>query len=139
MAALPPDSAQSFTPGAEDNNLRVMLTSLFGLPGLLRAARRAANMTQADLAGRLRISQAAVAKLERPGANPTVDTLDRLLWATGHRLLLEADPHEPGVDESLIREQLELTPAQRIRGIETMYAHMHTLSEAGARTRDQPA
>jgi transcriptional regulator with XRE-family HTH domain len=96
-------------------------------------------MTQADLAGRLQVSQAAVAKLERPGANPTVDTLDRVLWATGHRLLLEAEPRSPGVDESLIRKQLELTPAQRIRGIETMYAQMGTLSEAGARSREQSA
>jgi transcriptional regulator with XRE-family HTH domain len=116
-----------------------MLTSLPGIPGLLREARRAANMTQADLAGRLGISQAAVAKLERSGANPTVDTLDRAIWATGHRLLFETEPREPGVDESLIRGQLELTPAQRIRGIETMHAQMRTLAHAGARSRERPA
>jgi transcriptional regulator with XRE-family HTH domain len=116
-----------------------MLTSLPGIPGLLRAARRAADLTQADLAGRLGISQAAVAKLERPGANPTVNTLDRILWATGHRVLFDTELREPGVDESLIREQLELTPAARIRGIETMYRQMRTFSEAGARSRERPA
>jgi transcriptional regulator with XRE-family HTH domain len=115
-----------------------MLTSLPGIPGLLRAARRATNLTQAELADRLGISQAAVAKLERPGANPTVDTLDRIVWATGHRLLFDAELREPGVDESLIREQLELTPAERIRGIEQMYTEMRTFAAAGARSRERP-
>src|ERR1039458_4403702 len=48
---------------------------------LLKEARRQAGITQAELARRLGISQAAVAKLERPGANPTPDTLDGALWA----------------------------------------------------------
>jgi transcriptional regulator with XRE-family HTH domain len=105
----------------------------------MRAARREANLTQADLAGRLGVSQAAVAKLERPGANPTVDTLDRIFWASGHRLLFDTELRGPGVDESLIREQLELTPAERIRGIEELYAQMRTLAEAAERSRERPA
>jgi transcriptional regulator with XRE-family HTH domain len=68
-------------------------------------------MTQAQLARRLGTSQPAVVKLERPGANPTVRTLDRVLRATGHRLELAAPAWSPGVDESLIRKQLELAPA----------------------------
>jgi transcriptional regulator with XRE-family HTH domain len=115
-----------------------MRTSVSGIPALLRAARREAQLTQADLARRLGVSQAAVAKFERPGTNPTVDTLDRILWATGHRLLLDAQVQESGVDESLIRKHLELTPAQRISGIETMYAQMRALADAGARSREQP-
>jgi transcriptional regulator with XRE-family HTH domain len=98
---------------------------------LLRDARRRAGLTQADLAERLGVSQAAVARLESPRANPTVDTLDAALWATGHRLTLDATPRRPGVDESLIRRQLELTPVERIRGIESMYAQMQTLAAAG--------
>jgi transcriptional regulator with XRE-family HTH domain len=108
-----------------------------GVASLLREARRSAGLTQADLARRLGISQAAVAKLERPGANPTVDTLDRALWATGHRLALDAQPRSAGVDESLIRRQLELSPAERIHGIESMYAQMRALAEAGARSRGE--
>ena len=57
---------------------------------LLREARYAAGLTQAALAERLDVSQAAIAKLERQGANPTVDTLDNVLSATGHRLELSA-------------------------------------------------
>jgi len=104
---------------------------------LLKAARRQAGITQAELARRLGISQAAVAKLERPGANPTVDTLDGALWATGHRLTLDAPPRRAGVDESLIRQQLELSPAERVRGIETMFVQARMLSLAGARSRGE--
>lgn len=83
------------------------------------------------------MSQAAIAKLERPGSNPTVDTLDDVLWAAGNKLELAAPPRQPGVDESLIRQQLELTPAQRLRGIETMYAEARALALAGARSRGE--
>jgi transcriptional regulator with XRE-family HTH domain len=57
---------------------------------LVRHARTSAKMTQAELARRLGISQPAIVKLERPGSNPTVRTLDRVLRATGHRLELGA-------------------------------------------------
>jgi transcriptional regulator with XRE-family HTH domain len=49
---------------------------------LLRDARRRAGLTQRQLALRLGISQAAIAKLERPGANPTFATLAGALRAT---------------------------------------------------------
>jgi transcriptional regulator with XRE-family HTH domain len=104
---------------------------------LLKDARYRAGLTQAQLARRLGVSQAAVAKLERPGANPTIDTLDDALWATGHRLTLAAPIREPGVDESLIRQHLELSPEDRLRGLETMYAEVHALALAGARSRGE--
>lgn len=106
---------------------------------LLKDARKRAGLTQADLAHRLGISQAAVAKLERPDANPTVDNLDEVLWATGHRLTLSAPARSPGVDESLIRQHLELSPAERLRGIEEMYVEGRSLALAGARSRGEYA
>jgi transcriptional regulator with XRE-family HTH domain len=107
-----------------------------GVPELLKDARRQAGLSQADLARRLGVSQAAVAKLERPGANPTVDTLDRVLWAAGHQLTFSSSVRPAGgVDESLIRRQLELTPAERIAGIEEMHRQMHALTEAAAKRR----
>jgi len=104
---------------------------------LLKAARRQAGLTQAELARRMGVSQAAVAKLERPGANPTVNTLDDALWATGHRLVLDAPARRPGVDESLIRQHLELSPAERLHGIETMFVQARMLALAGARSRGE--
>ena len=110
-----------------------MSASAADVPRLLRESRLGAGLTQAELARRLGVSQAAVAKLERAGANPTIDTLDRVLWATGRSLQLDARPRpRAGVDESLIRRQLELTPAQRIEGIEEMNREVRELKTAGA-------
>lgn len=110
------------------------------LPGkLLAEARRRAGLTQADLAKRLAISQAAVAQLERPDANPRLATLDRALRATGVQLQLTTRTRAGGVDESLIRQQLELGPAERLRGLEAMYEQARELSTAGERHRGELA
>jgi hypothetical protein len=42
---------------------------------------------------------------------------------------------DTGVDESLIHQHLELSPAERLRGIETMYVTARMLALAGARSR----
>jgi transcriptional regulator with XRE-family HTH domain len=104
---------------------------------LLKNARREAGLTQAELARQLGVSQAAVAKLERPGANPTVETLDDALWETGHRLTLTAPVRRPGVDESLIRQQLAISPAERIRQLDRQATEMRALIEAGERARGE--
>lgn len=52
----------------------------------LAAARRAARMTQADVASRMRTSISAVARLERGEMNPTVATLQRFASAIGKRI-----------------------------------------------------
>jgi transcriptional regulator with XRE-family HTH domain len=98
---------------------------------LVRDARRVAKLTQAELAQRLGISQPALAKLERPGANPTVRTLDRVLRATGHRLQLIAPVWSAGADASLIRKQLALAPAERLRALEHHTEEMRLLTVAG--------
>jgi transcriptional regulator with XRE-family HTH domain len=84
-------------------------------PGpLIRKAREEAGLTQAELAERLGISQPAVARLERPQANPTFTTFMDALAATGHRLELRRQAI-PDVDEGQILEMLRLTPAQRLQ------------------------
>lgn len=110
------------------------------LPGkLLADARRRAGLTQADLAKRLMISQASVAQLERPDSNPRLATLDRALRATGVQLQLTTRARGAGVDEGLIRQQLELRPAERLRGLEAMYEQARELSIAGERHRGELA
>jgi len=106
-------------------------------PSLLKDARRSAGLTQADLAHRLGVSQAAVAKLERRGANPTIATLGDALRATGHRLTLDAPKWRSGVDESLIRQQLAISPAERIRQLDHQAIEMRALVEAGERARGE--
>ena len=57
------------------------------VPGyLLRSAREAAGLTQAQLAGRLCITQQAVARAERWPSNPTIDLVKRWAAACDRRL-----------------------------------------------------
>jgi transcriptional regulator with XRE-family HTH domain len=110
------------------------------LPGkLLADARRRAGLTQADLAKRLAISQAAVAQLERADSNPRLATLDRALRAAGFDLVVTTRPRQSAVDESLIRQQLELSPVERIHGLEAMYEQARNLTAAGERHRGELA
>jgi len=113
---------------------------------LIRDARRAAGLTQAQLAAHLGVSQSAIAKLEREGSNPTVETLDRVLRPTGHRLQLIApawgtsiDEPGPSIDVGLVRQQLKLDPGRRIVELEAMYADMSKIAAAGARARSRAA
>jgi transcriptional regulator with XRE-family HTH domain len=108
-------------------------------PRLLRDARTTARLTQAELARRLGISQAAVAKLERPQANPTIATLEGALRGTGRQLVLSTEPLKRGVDETLVFEQLRLTPQQRLLQLEQMYEWGRELTLAGAVARGEPA
>ncbi len=79
---------------------------------LLRTARRHSGLTQTALAARLGVSQSAIAKLERPGADPRLSTIQRALRATGWELALS--PTTTEVDATQIVERLALTPAQRL-------------------------
>ena len=106
---------------------------------LIKNARGKAGLSQVQLARRLGVSQAAVAKLERPGSNPTVETLDRALRVTGQRLELKASPWQPNIDETLVAQQLRLTPEQRFAQMESMYEWGRELALAGARARGESA
>ncbi|HEX4838171.1 MAG TPA: helix-turn-helix transcriptional regulator [Solirubrobacteraceae bacterium] len=106
---------------------------------LLKDARRRAGLTQAELARKLGVTQAAISKLEDPRTNPTINTLDKALRATGRRLAMETVLYRPSVDESLIRQQLKRTPNERFRGIEAMYSEAQHFIRAGRVSRgEQP-
>jgi len=55
----------------------------------LRWARQDAGLTQAQLASRIGVSQQQIAKLERPGANPSIATLRKVADALGVRVQFE--------------------------------------------------
>jgi transcriptional regulator with XRE-family HTH domain len=101
---------------------------------LLRHARSAAGLTQAEVARRMGTTQSAVARLERPGANPRFATLDRALRATGHEL--DARTARPQtVDETQIRERLRLTPAERLAAFQTSHRRLSRLAAGARRVR----
>ena len=101
--------------------------------------RRAALLTQAEVAERAGTTQAAVARVERGRVSPTVRTLQRLLAATGYELALEARPARAGIDESLIARQLRLSPAQRLQAFEAGYVDIRGLAGAARRARGKLA
>ena len=80
----------------------------------LSQARKRAGLTQRQLAKRAGVAQPVVARVERRRVVPRVDTLDRLLAACGEGL--ESRPRlGTGLDRSVIRRLLELTPGERAR------------------------
>lgn len=80
-----------------------------------------------------------MAKLEAPQANPTIATLDHALRATGQRLALATEPLPRGIDETLVIEQLRLTPDRRLAQLESMYEAGRQLTLAGERARGELA
>lgn len=85
---------------------------------LLRAVRRRHGLSQSQLAARARTSQAAISRIERGLVSPGVDTLAELLRLMNEELVLEATPVDWGYDVTLIRQNLELTPTDRLnRGV----------------------
>ena len=82
---------------------------------LLRAARTRHGLTQTELAARARTSQAAISRIEREVVSPTVQTLARLFDLVGEKLVLDAQPIDYGHDRTLLRQNLALTPEERVR------------------------
>jgi transcriptional regulator with XRE-family HTH domain len=81
---------------------------------ILREARRGAGLSQRELAHRAGVPQPAVSRIERDHGSPRLDTLDRLLRPCGKILQLAERPGL-GVDRTLIRERLRLSPGERAR------------------------
>jgi predicted transcriptional regulator len=79
----------------------------------LRWARRRAGLSQRALAEKSGLPQSTIGRIEAGTVDPRVGTLTRLLRACGFDL--EVEPLlGVGIDRTLIRECLALTPAERI-------------------------
>jgi transcriptional regulator with XRE-family HTH domain len=91
---------------------------------LIRQARQAAGLTQAQLARRLGITQPSVARLEAAGDNVTVATLQRALNAMDRTLEITARRMPSSVDETLIISSLDMTPGERLERFEREYARV---------------
>jgi transcriptional regulator with XRE-family HTH domain len=83
---------------------------------LIREARRLAGLTQAELARRLGTAQSAVSNWERGRDTPRVDTLARILEACGFEADMTFRRHDD-VDRAQLRENLSLTPAERLASV----------------------
>jgi predicted transcriptional regulator len=94
---------------------------------LIKRSRHAAGLTQAELARRVDVTQPVIARLEREGANPRLETLDRVIAATGHSLELTAGP-SAGLDETMIAANLRLEPRERLRQFAAAYRSVSDLA-----------
>lgn len=84
-------------------------------PGeLLRAARRRHGVSQSRLAVRAGTTQSAISRIERDQISPTVETIRSLLRLLGDDLELSVVERNSGIDRSMIRERLKLTPSDRV-------------------------
>lgn len=81
------------------------------VPKAIRSWRQHAGLTQAQLARRVGTTQSAVSRWEHGHDEPRLGTLASILRACGltGRLVVEAD-----VDRAQIRQQLALSPRQRL-------------------------
>jgi predicted transcriptional regulator len=79
----------------------------------VRMARRRSGLSQRDLGERTGVPQSTIARIESGFVDPRTSTIVKLLSACGEEL--EVLPRlGDGVDRTLIRPLLELTPAQRL-------------------------
>src|SRR4051794_31641553 len=112
-----------------------MLRTMVFPDRLVREARQKMGLTQAELGQRLGMTQSAIAKLERPGVNPTVETLDRVLRATHTRLRISSSPWPEGVDDVHIAARLRLTPDERLTTFERSHRNLRQLAAEARRAR----
>lgn len=81
---------------------------------LIRMARRQAGLTQTELADRAGTSQAAISAYESGRRSPSVDTLVRILAATGLELRMRLAP--PDTHASALAAAEALLPAEQLAG-----------------------
>jgi len=86
----PSTKAGAVPQGAEV--LWVEVPAKLGVKLEMRWARAAAGLTQAELARRAGVSQPAIAQIEHPDSNPTIDTLQKVADALGVKLSVSLVP-----------------------------------------------
>lgn len=82
-------------------------------PTYVNQARRAAGLSQRELARRAGVPQSAIARIERGLQVPRTDTLERILKACGFELRM-GPVRGNGVDRSQLQEWLDFSPAERL-------------------------
>ena len=100
---------------------------------VVRELRERQGLTQAQLADRAKTSQAAISRIERDIVSPSVNTLTTLLDLLGEELELAAHPIDYGHDRTILRQNLELTPLERIERQAAWSRGMRELQRAARR------
>lgn len=105
--------------------------TMHGAGSIIREARVAAGVTQAELARRMGITQPSVARIEAAGDNVTVSTLKRAAAALDRAVILQVTaPPDSGIDESQLRELIKLSPEQRLHAFTASHRNLARLEAA---------
>lgn len=105
------------------------------IPGILRAVRQAAGLSQRSLAVRAGTSQDAISRIERGVEAPTLERFEQLLLAIGQRLVLDVEPLESPVDPDELAAAAQLSPAERLREAISWNRLASQIAIAGERAR----
>lgn len=118
-------------------------------PPIVRFVRERARLSQRALAEKAETTQAVVARIESGDSNPGIETLSRLVKAAGFELQLHVaetrivdpvvDAYKPGVDQTLLVENLRLTPRERIANLMGAMRFTVGVQEAGRESRRKVA
>lgn len=118
-------------------------------PPIVRYVREQAGLSQRALAEKAGTTQAVVARIESGESNPGVETLSRLVKAAGFELELHVaeprviDPvveaYKPGVDQTLLIDNLRVTPAERIARLMGAMRFAVHVQEVGRESRRKAA
>lgn len=74
--------------------------------------------------------QSVIARLERPGSNPTWETVSKALEACGRELSVQSRPARGSIDETLVAGMLRYTPGERLMGFERTYADVRRFANS---------
>jgi transcriptional regulator with XRE-family HTH domain len=114
-----------------------MLCGMPNAAAFLRAAREEAGLTQAELGALLGRSQAAISALERPGSNPRIETIQRIMQAVGRTLELRGAERKASIDPTLNVSNLKRTPAERLAEFDDWQVETAYLRAAARRSRER--
>lgn len=81
---------------------------------MLVLARRAAGLTQRQLAVRAGTRQSAISQIERGEVEPTFSRLRSLVGLCGYELGTSLEPRRLSIDEGLLLHSLRMLPEERI-------------------------
>jgi len=96
---------------------------------LVREVRTRAGLSQSELAERLGTTQSAVSRWEHGHDEPRLSRLTAILAACGVRAELTFAPDD-GVDRAQIRQQLALSPADRLASVTNVSRFVHEARRA---------
>jgi len=94
VAGEAPPWPSKVRPGKNRRAIAVTVPPMLATKITIRHARLAAGLTQAQLAKRTGLSQPAIARLEDPDHNPTLETLQRVAEALDADLLVTISPRQ---------------------------------------------